>query len=165
MRTYDLTGFRKQYGAALKRDPLYLGYYLHLIQDLMFRQFVYITHKWDPLPAGNVERLHRDYAILNSYIIEKYRLAFDAEVPPQMEKEPLLSGCKYNLKGFFLELQADFCQTAEGELFFFQKEMADEYIALSLPVCRAEWNALQRGSGFLDETALAWPIPGRSGAV
>ena len=33
-KTYDLERFRAMYGARMQRDELYLGYYLHLIQDI-----------------------------------------------------------------------------------------------------------------------------------
>ncbi len=89
MRTYDLTGFRRQHAGRLNTDALYLGFYLHLIQDMVFRQFVYGACRWDPAPPGNIERLHRDYAILNGYLIGKYRLSPDVRVPPGVEAEPL----------------------------------------------------------------------------
>ena len=35
--TDDLTGFRQRFGPELARVELYLGYYLHLVQDLVYR--------------------------------------------------------------------------------------------------------------------------------
>ena len=32
--TYDLEFFRTRFGEQMQKDPLYLGYYLHLVQDL-----------------------------------------------------------------------------------------------------------------------------------
>ena len=55
-KTYDLPGFRAQFAEQLKNDPLYLGYYLHLVQDLVFRCYVYRIHHWNPMPEGNRER-------------------------------------------------------------------------------------------------------------
>ena len=37
--TYDLEIFREQYGAYMKKDDLYLGYYLHLIQTCFIGDF------------------------------------------------------------------------------------------------------------------------------
>ena len=155
-KTYDLTGFRGQFHEQLKSDPLYLGYYLHLVQDLIFRQFVYTTYRWDPRPAGNVERLHRDYAILNPYLIEKYSLSCEIQAPRLLEQEPLLQDCAYDVERLLLELRADFADQTDGEIFFFQREMADAYISQTVPVCRTELNAIHLGKGFLDEIALAW---------
>lgn len=160
MRTYDLSGFRRQYAGRLNTDALYLGFYLHLIQDMAFRQFVYGTHRWDPSPPGNIERLHRDYAILNGYLIGQYRLTPDVWVPPGIEAEPLLRECVYESDALVLELRADFAQRENGALFFFREDMADEYIALSLPACRREIAAIQTGRGFMDELSMAWELKG-----
>lgn len=35
-------------------------------------------------------------------------------------------------------------------------DVKKEYIALTVPICLAELNALQTGGGFVDEIALAW---------
>ncbi|MBQ9535677.1 MAG: zinc dependent phospholipase C family protein [Clostridia bacterium] len=155
-KTYDLTGFRGQYMELMKSDPLYLGFYLHLLQDLVFRRFVYVTHRWDPLPEGNVERLHNDYELCNRHIIQKYRLSPDIEIPSLIESEQLFSDCRYEIKGFLAELRSDFAREAKGDIFFFRREMADEYISLSVPICLAEMTAVQTGSGFADEIAMAW---------
>lgn len=39
--TYDLTRLKETYGNRMAQDDLYLGYYLHLVQDLVYRDFVY----------------------------------------------------------------------------------------------------------------------------
>ena len=160
LRTYDLTGFRSTYAQQLNTDPLYLGFYLHLVQDMVFRQFVYGTYRWDPAPPGNIERLHRDYAILNGYLIGQYRLSPDVSVPPGVEAEPLLRDCSYDTGALVRDLRADFAQEEIRELFFFRREMADEYIALSVPACRREIAAIRTGAGFLDERSMAWARKG-----
>ena len=155
-RTYDLSGFRAQYLERMKSDPLYTGFYLHLVQDLVFRQIVYGDRHWDPRPPGNVERLHNDYRILNRYIIQAYRLSSDLEIPPQIEAEPLVREDDYRIGGFFQELRSDFDAAADGTIFFFQKELADEYLEKAIRTCRSELAAIRTGGGYIDETALAW---------
>ena len=59
-KTYDLTRYRKEFGKRMKEDDLYLGYYLHLVQDILFRYFMYEMHRWDSKAPGNVARLHND---------------------------------------------------------------------------------------------------------
>lgn len=99
--TYDLTRFKEAYGNRMAEDKLHLGYYLHLVQDLLYRDFVYKKHHWNPHTPGNVERLHNDYRLLNPYIIEKYGLQ-NRLVHPALE--------------------ADFNVTAEGGIFFLRKK-------------------------------------------
>ncbi|MBO4399263.1 MAG: zinc dependent phospholipase C family protein [Lachnospiraceae bacterium] len=155
-KTYDFPGFREQFREQLKKDALYLGYYLHLVQDIVFRNYVYKIHHWNPLPEGNVERLHNDYAITNRYIIERYGLKPDIALPDGIEKEPLFADCRFDFEGFLRNFGNYFTEQPEGEIFFFTKEMADECIGLCLKQCIAEVNALKAGAGYIDEIALAW---------
>ena len=69
--TYDLEFFRDRYGKYMEKDDLYLGYYLHLIQDMLYRRFMYEEHGWNSSAPGNVEKLHRDYEILNEYVSDE----------------------------------------------------------------------------------------------
>ena len=58
----------------MKQDELYLGYYLHLIQDIFYRYFIYSEHDWNPTIPGNIDHLHRDYAITNWHVVNRYKL-------------------------------------------------------------------------------------------
>ncbi|MBO4653562.1 MAG: hypothetical protein J5649_09635 [Lachnospiraceae bacterium] len=155
-KTYDLPGFRAQFAEQLRTDPLYLGFYLHLIQDIVYRKYVYKTHHWDPRPEGNVERLHNDYAITNSYIIEKYKLTPDLVLTDGMEAEPLFADDNYDLAGFLQNYRSYFGTPVTGDCFFFKREMADECIELCLQKCIAEVKAIREGTGFTDEIEYAW---------
>lgn len=155
-KTYDLPGFREQFRGQLKTDALYLGYYLHLVQDLVYRDYVYRIHHWDPRPEGNVERLHNDYAITNRYIIERYGLKPDIALPDGIAEEPLFADCRFDLEGFLRNFRNYFTEQPDGDIFFFTKEMTDECIGLCLKRCIAEVNALKAGEGYIDEIAFAW---------
>ena len=65
-RSYNLTEYKEKFGNLLKVDDLYLGYYLHLIQDLLYRHFMYDRYHWNPKSDGNIERLHDDYKQINA---------------------------------------------------------------------------------------------------
>lgn len=64
-KTYNLTRFREMFQENMKIDSLYLGYYLHLIQDIVYRKFVYTDYQWNPKIPGNIERLYHDYQLIN----------------------------------------------------------------------------------------------------
>lgn len=133
--TYDLTRLKETYGNRMAEDDLYLGYYLHLVQDLVYRDFVYKKQCWNPHIPGNVERLHNDYRLLNPYIIEKYGLQNKLVHPA---------------------LEADFNVTAEGGTFFFTEEMADDYIRIACAICEKELEAFFAGKKYIDEYEWAW---------
>ena len=96
-KTYDLDGYRNMYGKLMKQDDLYLGYYLHLIQDIVYRHFVYDKYHWNPLIPGNVERLHKDYAIGNYYVVQKYNLKNEIVIPDDFESETINQICSFDL--------------------------------------------------------------------
>ncbi|MBQ7925133.1 MAG: hypothetical protein IJ335_02450, partial [Lachnospiraceae bacterium] len=39
-KTYDFDSFRQMFGEKMREDDFYLGYYLHLVQDVLYRRFV-----------------------------------------------------------------------------------------------------------------------------
>lgn len=157
-KTYDLTGFRSGFLAEMLRDDLYLGYYLHLVQDLYFRDYVYRRCHWDPSPPGNVERLHHDYALINRYVIQKYALSDTIAVPALFGEEPINKlGC-FSVCELLTDMKTDFQSRPAGIIFFFTKEMADEFISYACEKCEQEINAVFHNPiNCLDEKALAWP--------
>jgi len=155
-RTYDLQSFRGLFGNKLKADGLYIGYYLHLIQDLVFRRIVYDKYNWNPRIPGNVERLWRDYELINSYVITYYGLINNLELPKNFFSEEINSIYPFDVHTLLADLNHDFEKTEkvmEDTIFFFTKEMATEYISEATEVCITEINALQNGMGFYD---YAW---------
>ncbi len=155
-KTYDLTGYRTSFGRKMQRDGLYLGYYLHLIQDIIYRDFVYNEYHWDPTVPGNVERLYKDYRILNSYVIRKYGLHPSILVPHDFAAEPIGQVYPFQTRKLQEELSAEFSSYEEGDIFFFTEEMADLFISRAYEVCRKELEAFQCGKRFVDEYEWAW---------
>ena len=157
-KTYDLTAFRSYFLSKMLEDDLYLGYYLHLVQDLYFRNFVYHRYHWDPLPPGNVERLHNDYALLNQYVVQKYALLNTITVPSSFHKEPLNKlGC-FAIDAFLADMRSDFQSSLTSTAFFFTKEMADEFIAYACEKCEQEIYAVFNGLDCVNEREMAWQI-------
>ena len=155
-KTYDFERFRAEYGKKIKTDDLYLGYYLHLVQDICYRHFVYDKYKWNPLIPGNVEKLHKDYSIINHYVVSKYHLRNAITVPFRFENEAICRLCTYNTDWLMTAMAEYFQPTAEDDIFFFTKEMADEYIDEAVSVCIKELNALEGGTGLIESYDNAW---------
>lgn len=158
-RTYDLNGFRIRFGERLFRDDLYLGYYLHLVQDVVYRHFVYDRYHWNPLIPGNVERLHNDYAIQNRYVRERYALSDDLVIPEGFAGEEINRIAEFYPDGLLEAMAGYFRNDGEGEIFFFTKEMTDEYIAEAAETCIRELEALKNGTSVMDSYDLAWENP------
>lgn len=155
-KTYKLDWFRKTYAKQLKNDDLYLGYYLHLIQDTIFRYFVYSLYNWDPYPKGNTERLHNDYKLLNNYVIDRYKLPNNLMISDNIKDESIFEFYPFDLEQLSVDLKADFEPYNSGDAFFFTQKMTDRFIKMATEKCIEEINALNNGKSTFDELEWAW---------
>ncbi len=155
-RSYNLTEYKEKFGNLLKADDLYLGYYLHLIQDLLYRHFMYDRYHWNPKPDGNIERLHDDYKQINAYVISKYGLHSDIHVPNGFASEKINEIADFEPDRFIQELKNDFERIEYKERFFFTNNMVDEYIQWAVEYCKKELAALENGSYYFDEYEWSW---------
>ena len=149
-------GYRNMYGKLMKQDDLYLGYYLHLIQDIVYRHFVYDKYHWNPLIPGNVERLHKDYAIGNYYVVQKYNLKNEIVIPDDFESETINQICLFDLDKLTRDMNSYFARVEDDDIFFFTKEMTDEYIAEAVEYCSQELDKLDLQNEGTDGYILAW---------
>ena len=157
-RTLDLSGFRGLYGDRLLSDSLYLGYYLHLLQDILFRNEIYEVVGFDPRQAGNIPQLHLDYRLTNRYVINKYGLTNQVRVPAGLEAEPLWQEWQFALTPFLEELARDFRDTPRGTPKYFTEAVADRLIHRSVRLCLQELEALRNETGFFDEERSSWRV-------
>ncbi len=157
-RTYDLEEFRGLYGKKLAEEGLYLGYYLHLVQDIAYRRLLYGKYDLRRYMPQQLDRLYQDYSILNGTIIKKYRLPCLAMLPAGIEDAAVCRQFRLNAQGLLAELEGDFNRKAEGETTLFSREMAEEYIQSALALCETELTALTQGFPPLDPWTLAWTI-------
>lgn len=155
-KTYDFEGYRRMFGELMKADDLYLGYYLHLVQDVVYRHFVYDKYHWNPMIPGNIEKLHRDYEIGNSYVVQKYQLRNEFVIPPDFEREALSKLCAFDLKDLRESMDSYFLSAEDGDVFFFTRGMTDEYIAGAVEYCMRELEDLEKGKEGIEGYASAW---------
>lgn len=156
LKTYNLTKFRDYFLNKMKEDDLYLGYYLHLIQDIIYRQFVYDDYKWNPKIIGNVSKLHNDYRLINTYVIKKYELKNSIDIPKNFLEEEIFSIYPFGIEQLLHDLEEDFNTYSKGDIFFFTEKMADEYIKRASDICLQEVAAIKSGGALLDEMQYAW---------
>lgn len=155
-KTYDLDRFLSLFEQEMKADELYKGYYLHLIQDLIFRELIYDKYKWNPTIPGNVERLHNDYHLVNQYAIRKYGLTNDIHVPDGLENEKIYTVYPFEAEAFLREMQHDFTDECTGENYFFTEKMADEFVEWATDTCVKELLVLEEGKHYVDAYERAW---------
>ena len=155
-KTYDFDSFRQMFGEKMREDDFYLGYYLHLVQDVLYRRFVYDKYQWNPMIPGNVERLHRDYAIVNGYIIKKYNLVNDLLIPENFSEEIINNLCSFDAEDFRKRMDSYFIPIEEQDIFFFTREMSDEFIGEAIDLCLHEIKCLEKNESGIDMYEYAW---------
>ena len=143
---YDLNRFRAAYGDRLLNDDFTLGYYMHLLQDMVYRTFVYQEHGWNPRLPGNVARLYNDYRLLNTHLVREYGFS-PLRIPEKLKGHPLLSD---RADGFLKDMEEQFEPYHEGDSFFLTPQMAAEYIDHAAKLCKTELAALKHGRFAID---------------
>lgn len=155
-KSYDFEFYREKFGELMKTDDLYLGYYLHLVQDICYRHFVYDKYKWNPMIPGNVQKLHKDYSIINYYVAQKYDLQNDIVAPAGFENEVINSLCPFDVDWLVTSMSGYFEKVEVEDIFFFTREMADEFISEAALLCAKELNALRNGEPLIESYDNAW---------
>lgn len=105
---------------------------------------------------GNVERLHNDYRQINQYVIEKYQILPEISLPIDFQKEEIYQLYPFCVDNFLADMENDFIKIDEDEIFFFKKEMADEFINYATRVCVEEYQHLVKGVSIIDAYDYAW---------
>ncbi len=158
---FDFDAFRERFGEKMAADDLYLGYYMHLVEDnfyrVFFRQRVGIAI--DNQKPEQVRRLHRDYTLLNAYIVERYGLSNEVEPPADFESEPLAKVAHFDLDGFLAEFDGDFTRQAEGETHYLTEAVLEEFLGLYYEPCLLELRTVMRGGSGLIARDMAWTKP------
>ena len=153
---YDFDRYRQLFGERMLSDDLYLGYYLHLVQDALYRHYVYDRYHWNPMIPGNVERLHKDYSIVNHYVVTKYGLENDLVIPDGFETEDINQIDSFDTAKLMTDMCSYFVPVEEEPIFFFTKEMSDEYIKEAIDFCIKEIANLHEGFQGIDMLEYAW---------
>ena len=155
-KTYDLNLFYEMFGDRLLSDGLYLGYYMHLVQDLVFRTQIYKEHSWNPRIPGNIERLHNDYALSNAYVIGAWKPDSSLKVPEDFAQVEINRIFDFDAQLLLKDTAGMFEPQGKGEVFFYTRRMADEFIERASAVCCREMKAIVNGGGRLRQEDYAW---------
>lgn len=155
-KTYDVARFRAEYGHLLLTDGLALGYYLHLIQDLVFRDEMYHKLGFNPRRPGYLAGLHSDYRRLNQLLIHRYALSADFDIP--VSAAPLQGIADFDMAGLPAALAEDFSMPGVPEAFFFTEEHAVSYINRAVSICLSELAACCGGLPLTDPADWTWQL-------
>ena len=125
---FDFSEFRNQYTELILSDDLYLGYYMHLVEDAFYRQFLYSDRVIRPRNPEEVTMLHNDYHILNSHIVNNYHLQNELTFPIDLEDEAIGNIAEFRVNGFLEDMSGDFMDQTTGTTRFLTEALLDEFI-------------------------------------
>lgn len=156
---YDFEQFGKEYREKILQDDLYLGYYMHLIEDVFYRRVLYTYSNMGDIGKypERVRVLHKDYHLLNKYIIDKFQLKNGIQIPDEFEKESINNIADFGrIKDYMLELDNDFNDSVCGKTVYFTETMLDEYMEKYLDDCVEEIKAIWNGESHLRVSDYKW---------
>ncbi|MDE6749765.1 MAG: zinc dependent phospholipase C family protein [Lachnospiraceae bacterium] len=153
---FDFCAFRDQYHELILKDDLYLGYYMHLVEDAFYRQFIYNERFKIPRTREEVTILHNDYHILNSYIVNKYNIHNTLKTPIDLGQEPICKIATSIINEFIEDMSYDFKEQTIGETHFLTENMVDEFIDKYVPLGLDELQHIQNGKYTLQALDYTW---------
>ena len=158
---FDFDAYRERFGAKMAEDDLYLGYYMHLVEDNFYRNFFRerVGVAIDNQKPEQVQRLHLDYTLLNAYIVERYELRNEIERPADFEEEPLAAVAHFDLDGFLREFEGDFVRQVTGETRYLTEAVLEEFLARYYAPCLRELGTVMNGGRGLTARDMAWSRP------
>ena len=159
IRLYDLESYRAQFGERMQKDDLYLGYYLHLIEDALYRKTLYDTFGWNPYTPESTARMHHDYTLLNRHFIQKYNIRDDLAVPENFTQEPIFAFEPFDAEGLLRSIHQNFVPAPADAPYFFTAAMADTYIEDAVRLCTAELDRFHCGKTLLSAEDFTWTPP------
>ena len=153
---FDFAAFRNQYYDRILRDDLYLGYYMHLVEDAFYRVFMYNDHSARPRTPAEVTVLHQDYHILNNYIVKKYGIQNTLDHTFSLAGESINDIAPFRIDEFLEEMAIDFIEDTKGQTVFLTESMLDAFVETYFPLALQEVKNLKNGASVLSPIDYAW---------
>ncbi len=156
-RFSDFERFRREFAPLVETDGLYLGYYMHLVEDACYRRF-WNRVRFAPrdMTRENVAVLHNDYHLLNYYIVSHYGIRDELVMPERFEDEPVNRIYPFLLRDFLGEMRGDFTEHPQGTTHYLTETLLEEFLAGAMPVCREALRRILAGEEPMDPRDLTW---------
>ena len=157
LRFSDFERFRRDFSPLVETDGLYLGYYMHLVEDACYRIFWQKVRLFErDMTREKVAILHNDYHLLNAYIVSRYGIRDELVWPEGFESEPVNRIYPFLLRDFLSEMRGDFTEHPEGKTVYMTEALLEEYLSDTRGVCRDALRRILTGGEPLDPMSLTW---------
>ena len=154
-RYYEFDRFRRDFADQMF-DPLYLGYYMHLVEDSFYRAFCHRDYQFYFIKDEAVRALHRDYHLLNPWLVKRYALVNRLTLPSDFSDEPLARIADFDLRKLREDFAQDFIEQPVGNFTYLCPSMIETFIERYLPQAETELRAVLEGQEFLRAADFAW---------
>ena len=156
IKYFDFEAFRLRYSRQILQDDLYLGYYMHLVEDAFYRSFFYTPQFFMPVTSADVRMLHQDYHILNAYIVQKYQIQNILDTVFPSDNSPIWDLTTFLINPFLVELSNDVVEQVQGQTTFITESMLDQFVDHFIPLAIAECKSMKHGTSILKPADFAW---------
>ena len=157
LRFSDFERFRRDFSPLVETDGLYLGYYMHLVEDACYRIFWQKVRLFErDMTREKVAILHNDYHLLNAYIVSRYHIRDELVWPEGFESEPVNRIYPFLLRDFLSEMRGDFTEHPAGKTVYMTEALLEEYLSDTRGVCRDALRRILTGGEPLDPMSLTW---------
>lgn len=153
---FDFERFGYMFSEAILRDDLYLGYYMHLVEDALYRAFVFGRGFDMPRTREEVAFLHNDYRVLNGYVVKKYGIQNCLSSNIALEHEPISKIATFRLKEFMDEMNLELVEQQAGRTRFLTESMLDEFVETCMPLVVKEVAHMKKGASVLKVGDYTW---------
>jgi hypothetical protein len=154
-RYYQFDLFRRDFVDQMS-DPFYIGYYMHLVEDSFYRAFCHRDYQFYFIKDEAVRALHRDYHLLNPWIVKRYALVNRLTLPSDFSDEPLARIADFDLRKLREDFAQDFIEQPVGNFTYLCPSMIETFIERYLPQAETELRAVLEGQEFLRAADFAW---------
>lgn len=157
VRVSDFERFRREFAPLVETDALYLGYYMHLVEDACYRIF-WNREKIAPrdVTRAEVAVMHNDYHLLNAYIVRTRGIRNELVFPENFAREPINRLYPFLLRDFLDEMKGDFTENPQGRTHFLTEELLERFLAEAMGVCRESLRRILAGEEPTDPMSLCW---------
>ena len=153
---YDFGRFYCRFPEEVRTDPLYLGYYLHILEDDLHRQILHGGKIRVPRDDRELALLYRDYHILNRRLRLRYGLKDYLALPADFSALPINRQTPLDAAGMIEALRADLSDETDGSLTMMPEGVTEAFIADSLPTLRREMRTVVQTGPGLNARDFMW---------
>ena len=110
----------------------------------------------EKIKSYELDILHNDYHILNSYIVRKYALPSHLELPKTFEQELLNEITEFNISKIIDDYKNDIVELSNEKTVLLTESMLEEFVAKYIGVLADELRSVRNGYSNLNVLDYKW---------